>query len=148
MPRMSGVEKKVNRLSGCIALSLLLACCLISLSGCPPQDGVRRVWLLNDGDCPITGMYICSDPREEAWGQNLLSTPLEIKEIELLPVGVSEEHVWWMWPHIDAHGLMAVGVLPGKCDIFVAISRSEEGDHNIRVLGAAQSPVSVRYLLE
>lgn len=92
-------------------------------------------------------MYICGDPRNEEWGQNLLSQRLAPGGIQLLTAKVPKDRVWWLWPHLKGQGLMAVGVLPGTCDIYVALNRNEEGDYGVRVLGAAQSPFSVRYLL-
>lgn len=131
-------------------LLLSLLCGLSLSSGCFPENDIRNprnVWIVNNSDQPIKGMYICADPRDEIWGQNLLSRKVGPGEIYLLSTGVHKDEVCWLWPHIEDQGLIAVGVLPGTCDIYVAVNRNDEGDFRVRVLGAAQSPFSVRYLL-
>ena len=136
------------RLSRCKAFLLGLSCGLVSFAGCPRQDETRRVWLVNNSGRPVTEVHICADPRDQMWGEDLLSAPLGANGIELLSPGVSEDRVWWIWPCLQDYGLMAVGVMPGSCDIYAVVTRTEEGDYTVRVLGGAQSPVSARYLLQ
>lgn len=131
-------------------LLLLLWFCITSFSGCPQQHNLRdgrNVWIVNNSEQPITGLFICGDPRQEEWGNNLLTKKLRPGGIELLSTGVPKDEVRWLWPHLEGEGLIAVGVLPGSCDIYVAVNTNDDGDYRVRILGAAQSPFSVRYLL-
>ncbi len=147
-PPVRELEACVYRFLGCALSTLLLGCCLAAFSGCPKEEGVRRVWILNDGDRVITGLYGCADPREEDWGENLLSASVEAHGFAFLGGGVPADQPWWVWPHLDGHGLMAVCLVPGDADIFLAVTRTLDGDYRVQTVGASMAPVCARYLLE
>jgi hypothetical protein len=142
------VEKRVHRYWGYAISTLLLSACLATFPGCPDSSDCRRLWVFNQGDCAIEGVYVCSDPRAEEWGNNLLLAPIEADGFGVITTDILKDKPGWIWPYIEGQGLISVCAMPSNADIFILVARTDQGDYQAELLGQANSPVCARYLLE
>jgi len=138
----------VFRIPGVVIHCLLFVFGVLALCGCPQETVSRRLWVLNAGDQPVTGVYTCKDPRSENWGENRIPAAVKSDGIAVVEAAIPSGEAWWVWPHLDGHGLMAVCVMPGDADIYLVVKRTDDGDYWTQALGGTLSPACARYLLE
>ncbi len=141
------MEVSVYRLWGIWALLMLLLCLVCSM-GCLKEEPALRVWVINSGDLPITSVYMCSDPRDESWGPDLLQFPIGTNGMGLVMANLPKGKMRWVWPHIDGHGLMALAIQPGDSDVFIVVRRTDAGDYRAEVLSPSRAYASARFLVE
>ena len=142
------MEASVFRIP-CVAVKcFLFVFGVFALCGCPQEGTARRIWVLNGGDRPVTGVYTCMDPRGENWGENLIPALVPPDGFKVVEAAIPPGETCWVWPHLDGHGLMAVCVLPGDADIYLVVRRTGDGDYCTQALGSTLSPACARELLE
>lgn len=145
--RSIAMEANVFRITRVALACLFFVFFILAVCGCPQVDGPRRLWVLNGGDEPVTGLYVCKDPRREDWGENLIAAAVQPDSAGQADLAISPDETCWVWPYLDGHGLMAVCVMPGNTDVYLVVKQTEAGDYCTQTLGPTPSPTCLRYLL-